>query len=235
MWKLNIKVIKIGSCTVDPGNTANMPEVMLKRQLGIGGGSTVTLIRENKDVLLIDTGYDYEDDFSESNNARNRQFLAELLRLHGIICDDVTKVFITHLHADHCGGIESFPNAIWLCHQSVLDNYEGHLKERFVGVADGVQIAPNTVVKHTPGHTRGHASVIWTTDSKSLKVAIAGDAILNLAWLKSGHTWQFNSDFFDLETARKSASSLIQDSDIIIPGHGQPFFTRKGMINKKIN
>ena len=69
MWDLNVEIIKIGSCSIDPGNVASSIYKKLKNQLGIGGGSTVTLIKENKEVLLVDTGFDFESDSSEKKTA----------------------------------------------------------------------------------------------------------------------------------------------------------------------
>jgi hypothetical protein len=48
MWNLNVKVIKAGTSTIDPGNSASPIQVGLKHQLGIGGGSSVVVIREQQ-------------------------------------------------------------------------------------------------------------------------------------------------------------------------------------------
>ena len=61
--------------------------------------------------------------------------------------------------------------------------------------------------------------------ARKVRVAVCGDAIINLAWLQSGYIWKFNGDFFDAEAARKSIGNLLRRADVIIPGHGQPFFT----------
>jgi hypothetical protein len=56
MWNLNVKVIKAGTCTIDPGNMASPIQSGLKHQLGIGGGSSVVVSREEKEILMVDTG-----------------------------------------------------------------------------------------------------------------------------------------------------------------------------------
>jgi glyoxylase-like metal-dependent hydrolase (beta-lactamase superfamily II) len=106
MWNLNVKVIKVGTCTIDSGNMASPAQAKLKHQLGINGGSTVTVIREGSEVLLVDTGFEREQDLSPKNRERNLQILKTHLRWAGLETKDITKVFITHFHQDHIGGIE---------------------------------------------------------------------------------------------------------------------------------
>lgn len=225
MWQLNVKIIKIGSCTIDPGNVASMTYAELKNQIGVGGGSTVTIIKEEHELLLIDTGYERESDFSQSNKENNWNLLRVLLQLNGFNPTEITKIFITHFHRDHFGSIEYLKNAKWYCHHRALADFNDSIKDKFIPVDEGEQIIPNSVVMHTPGHTQGHSSILWSTENKSVKVAICGDAIINFAWFQSGYIWKFNSDFYDIEKAKKSINRLLDNSDIVIPGHGQPFFS----------
>jgi glyoxylase-like metal-dependent hydrolase (beta-lactamase superfamily II) len=233
MWKLNVKIIKTGSCTIDPGNVASAMFTMLKNQIGVGGGSTVTLIKEEDELLLIDTGYERESDLSQKNKESNYNLLITLLQSNGINPADINKIFITHSHVDHYGGIEYFKNAKWYCYHQTLDDLDDPIKDKFITLNEDDQVIPNTIVLHTPGHTKGHSSILWSDENKSIRVAISGDAIINLAWLQSGYIWKFNGDFYDTVEAKKSIKRLLNLSDIIIPGHGQPFFSTrrlKGLI-----
>jgi glyoxylase-like metal-dependent hydrolase (beta-lactamase superfamily II) len=225
MWEVKVKIIKNGTCTVDPGNMVSLVHVALKHQIGIKGGSTVSLIAEKDDCLLIDTGYEDESDESPVNKERNWNLLKALLAFNGIRPEDITKVFITHFHPDHFGGIDCFRGAKWFCHRLAFDDLKNPLRDRFIPLGDGDQVIPNAVVMSTPGHTRGHSSILWSNDNESLRAAICGDAIINLAWLQSGFIWKFNSDFYDREVAHVSIRHLIEGADLIIPGHGQPFFS----------
>ena len=225
MWELNVKIIKVGTCTIDPVNVASTMYTEIKNQIGIGGGSTVTLIKEEDELLLVDTGYEIESDSSPKNVRRNWYILRTLLQLNGVKPREITKVFITHLHRDHFGCIEYFENAKWYCHHLEIAGYSGRYKDRFIPVDDGNELIPNTLVRHTPGHTRGHSSILWLGKDKAVRIAICGDAIINLAWLQSGYIWKYNADFFDIEIAKKSTIRLLEEFDIIIPGHGQPFFS----------
>lgn len=226
VYTANVKVIKVGSCTVDPGNLVSGVDVSLKYQLGIGGGSTVAVVHEGKDVLLVDTGYEHESDSSQANDDTNWQSLESHLKSHHFSPRDITKVFITHFHRDHFSGIERLEHAQWFCHRAAGKLLGDALKARFTPLDDGEHVLPNTRVLHTPGHTAGHASLIWEDESKLVRVAICGDAILSLAWLLSGYTWKFNADFYNREAARASVAKLLSSADVLIPGHGEPFFTK---------
>lgn len=223
---VNVRLVKPGSCVIEPGNRISVFDASLKWQLGVGGGSAVTLVLEGSDLLLVDTGYERESDVTLANDERNWRLLEFLLELQGFRIPDISHVFITHFHRDHFGGIEHFERAKWYCHEDAAENLHPRLRDRFTPVSEGDSIIRNTRVIHTPGHTKGHASILWANDILSVKVGICGDAILSLAWLLSGHCWKFNADFFDAVVAKKSADRLLKEADVLIPGHGQPFFSR---------
>jgi glyoxylase-like metal-dependent hydrolase (beta-lactamase superfamily II) len=225
MWQLHVSVVKVGTCTIDPGNVASNVTIGLMHQLGIGGGSTVAIVKSEKDCLLVDTGYDRESDLSGGNDERNRTALTAALQLHGVTLGEINKVFVTHFHRDHAGGLGHFGHAEWYCHRDALDACDPHLRSRFHTVAAGDRILDDTVVLETPGHTRGHSSLLWTSERNAVRVCIAGDAILNLAWLQSGMLYRFNTDFAGTEAARVSQRTILDLADLIIPGHGQPFYT----------
>jgi glyoxylase-like metal-dependent hydrolase (beta-lactamase superfamily II) len=219
-----VRVVKVGSCTVDPGNAVSPLFIRLKQQLGIGGGSTVTLLRGPEGLLLVDTGYDNEDDPSPANDEANWRRLQARLGEAGVDPAEIAKVFLTHLHRDHAGNLERFPGARWYCPRLALDGYRGSGGERFIPLDEGDRLTRDVVLLVTPGHTRGHGSLLWCAGG--VRIAVAGDAILNLAWLQSGHIWRFNGDFYDEAAARESMARLLAAADLVIPGHGEPFFTR---------
>lgn len=101
----------------------------------------------------------------------------------GIVPEEVTAVFFTHLHLDHCGwttvedeaGIRRlfYPNARYLCHQAEWEFWYGGdnpvgphpeyvqqpLADRIAFVGDVEEIAPGVTAVFTPGHTPGHMSL----------------------------------------------------------------------------
>jgi glyoxylase-like metal-dependent hydrolase (beta-lactamase superfamily II) len=82
------------------------------------------LIKENNKLILIDTGIGNKQDdrfFSHFSLTQTDQLDINLNKL-GFSRDDITDVFLTHLHFDHCGGsikkigdsfIPAFKNAIY--------------------------------------------------------------------------------------------------------------------------
>ncbi|HNE48951.1 MAG TPA: MBL fold metallo-hydrolase, partial [Saprospiraceae bacterium] len=83
------------------------------------------LIEEGKCKILVDTGMgDKQDDkFKSIFEPFGPQTLLGSLREQGMNPEDITDVFLTHLHFDHCGGavsrkengdlVPTFPNATY--------------------------------------------------------------------------------------------------------------------------
>lgn len=82
--------------------------------------------------ILIDTGMGTKQDPKFFTHYEpSGHILHESLALHGFDRDDITDVFLTHLHFDHCGGalersadgtiIPAFPNATYWSCQSHMD------------------------------------------------------------------------------------------------------------------
>lgn len=69
----------------------------------------IWVIRNEQQTILVDTGFD-----SREGARRDRPILlepAQALAEIGIAPESVDTVIITHLHYDHAGGLEQFPNA----------------------------------------------------------------------------------------------------------------------------
>ncbi len=64
------------------------------------------LIEDNNKLMLIDTGIGnkQDDKFFSFYYMHGNDTLDKSLAQHGFHRDDITDVFLTHLHFDHCGG-----------------------------------------------------------------------------------------------------------------------------------
>ena len=82
------------------------------------------LIKDGKRLILVDNGLgDKQDEkFFSYYFLHGSQSMDSLLAKHGFHRDDVTDIFLTHLHFDHCGGsivrqngklVPAFRNAIY--------------------------------------------------------------------------------------------------------------------------
>lgn len=218
-----LKIIKAGTLCCEASETASIFNQQIKFDLGIGGGSTATLIEAERRIL-VDTGFDYECLTTLSNSKRNTRSIVRALRDWGITPDGIDAVFITHWHRDHFGNLEIFKKAAHLASKGLVKRIG---LDGFQGVVNEEKIAEGVKVILTPGHTIDHASIIVDSVLAGVKarIAIAGDAIVSHSYFQLGRFWQHNADFYSIEAARESTSRLISLSDIIIPGHGLPFIT----------
>jgi glyoxylase-like metal-dependent hydrolase (beta-lactamase superfamily II) len=167
------------------------------------------VIQTGGDVVLVDAGLGpdpipFPAELAEASGIRQPpRFIAEGGRLPvelgrmGLTPDDISAVFLTHLHADHIGwiapgGVAYFPNATVICssvdwHQTPVDPAPGEMEGRAglasveqngrLSLIDGqtFQIAPGVVAQHNPGHTPGHYIVqIRDRDSEAY---LLGDAV----------------------------------------------------------
>jgi glyoxylase-like metal-dependent hydrolase (beta-lactamase superfamily II) len=68
------------------------------------------LIEDGKRLILIDNGMGDKQDpkFFSYYYLHGKDTLASSLKHHGFGFDDITDVFLTHLHFDHCGGSIQF-------------------------------------------------------------------------------------------------------------------------------
>ena len=220
-----VRVLKVGTICLEASEFASTLTHQIKSDLGIGGGSTVTLI-EAEQRILVDTGFDCEWLDTISNDERNIRDLTGALKDLGIRAEDIDVVFITHWHRDHYGNLEAFKDARRMASRPLLERFR---LDGFTGLDDGEEIAEGVKVMLTPGHTAEHASVVVDSVLGGVKarVAIAGDAIVSHSYFQAGRIWQCNADFHDVGEAKESIRRLVTQSDIIIPGHGVPFTTSR--------
>lgn len=220
-----VRIIKVGTLCHEASELASTFNLQLKSDLGIGGGSTVTLIETGRRIL-VDTGYEYEWLESKDNVKRNSRILKRALRDCGIAPDDIDVVFITHWHRDHFGNLEAFKKARHIASKPLIKRFG---LPGFTGADDGEEIADGVKVRLTPGHTADHASILVDTTFNGVKarIAIAGDAIVSHSYFQTGRIWRYNADFHNADEAKESVSRLIHASDVVIPGHGVPFMAYK--------
>ncbi len=220
-----VKIIKVGTIAFESTEMASTYNLQLKSDLGIGGGSAVTLIQTDQNIL-VDTGFEFEWIDTAENKKNNANILTTALKNAGIKPDDIDIVFITHWHKDHFGNIGILKNAKYTANKSLVKSFG---LDDFIGIGDGEEIAEGIKAFQTPGHTIDHMSILVNTKYKSTKVriAITGDAIISHSYFQIGQIWKYNADFFDSNESRKSILHIVESSDVIIPGHSVPFMTYK--------
>jgi len=152
----------------------------------------------------------------------------------GVAPEQIDIVIQTHLHFDHVGGNESFPNATFLIHSRELPwalcpppygvYYYREFGHHVRSVLDQVQIihgdhqvAPGIRVIYTGGHSPGHCVVFVETSAGT--AVIAGDAVYNYRNLE--YEWP-QGPVFDVDATVRSMQTL-KTADLILLNH-DPLF-----------
>ena len=189
---------------------------------GTFGFSSISLLTLGDRHILIDTG-----------PASRRDLLVKALDSKGLAPEDVDSVILTHLHWDHCQNTDLFTNSRILVHPKELDYARNPArgdrstawyiadmmdKMKVEPVSDGDSVAEGVRIIDTPGHTKGHLSVVIGVDDET--VLVAGDALPDSGTVKRGLPYNI---FWDVNDASESVEKMLDSSSVFYPGHDRPF------------
>ncbi len=197
---------------------------------GSFGYSTNSLLTVGNTRILIDTG-----------PASRRSVLNRALLDRNLGPEDVDIVLLTHLHWDHCQNTDLFPNARVLVHPTEMDyaknpNRHDHASAQYMAetiskmkvelVSEGDKVVDGVSIIETPGHTKGHISVV--VENQGEKLLIAGDAMPDGGTVGRGLPYNV---FWDVDDARNSVEKMVHTSNVFYPGHDRPFRLEDQNIN----
>ncbi len=218
---LHFSVVQNGTFEMTPetGVTDNRPTSSLIESEGWN-------VLENWNIL-IDLDHP-EKDSSDLVNA-----LGSL----GITPCQIKVVILTHLHPDHIGHKDLFPNTLFIFHKD--ERLSFYFKEnrtiklegdvvyelsddgwpRYVDSTPDLKNLRNCIyIRHCPGHTKGSLAIF--ANINGLVHAFVGGIFLNKAyydkWQPPGMSWNQDRIYDHMVFIKKHA-------DIIVPGHGEPF------------
>jgi glyoxylase-like metal-dependent hydrolase (beta-lactamase superfamily II) len=193
-----------------------------------GGGKT----------YVVDTGFG-----AEQARQRRRELLrspVEGLKSIGIDPAKVEDVIITHMHYDHAGGLDLFPNATFhlqdhemafctgrsMCHATfshsmAIDDVVGMVQRVFAGRVrfhDGAEeIAPGLSVHFIGGHTMGLQCVRVMTRRGA--VVLASDAAHLYAHIEQRRAFPVVYNVADMLEGHETLKRLASSQRHIVPGH----------------
>lgn len=198
----------------------------------------VWLIRNGDRYILVDTGFS-----ATRAAARGRDFIrcpTEGLGQLGVAAEDVDTVIITHLHYDHAGNLDLFPNATFILQDEemryatgrymrhglmrvpfelsdvllmVSHNYAGRV--RFVN--GSVDLEPGIGLHHLPGHSLGLQAV--TVNTGRGRLCLASDTVHFFDNARLGSPFPITAHVGQALDGHEAAIALAGGYDRLIPGH----------------
>jgi N-acyl homoserine lactone hydrolase len=178
---------------------------------------------------------------------RPEQAAAAQVRARGIDPADVSLIVMTHLHFDHASALADFPGATVLVAEPEWQSARGRggpmrgyssaqldprpryrtldftaaptrTRGPFAQTLDVFDDGSVTLA-FTPGHSRGHLSVILRLGAR--EALIAGDAVYTMATLRDGERpWRSeDADAFERSLGAIQAYDRENPDALIVPGH----------------
>ena len=165
-------------------------------------GSSITLIRDGDALIVADPGM-----------VPSRAAILDPLTALGVVPEAVTHVFLSHHHPDHTVNVALFPNA------EVVDFWARYKDDLWLDHdGDGHQLGPHSTLWLTPGHTEEDATLLVEADDATYA--------LTHCWWKGDQTPVIDPLAWDQDSLERGRARVLAATDIVIPGHGEPFRVR---------
>ena len=208
------------------------------------------IVETEQHVILVDTGWgDKQDEkFFRHVHLSGGEGLINGLASRGFNPEDITDVFLTHLHADHCGGGVkkkengngyelTFPEAIyhvsrtqweWAVKNNVREA-DSFLEENILPIMDSghlnlidedCELFPDFFVRLCYGHTPGLAIPIIKSEGRTL--IYTGDLIPTIAHIPV--IWNMSYDIESLKTIEEKEKILdeaINNNAVLVFQHDE--------------
>ena len=217
----------------------------------------VWVLDNGVDRILIDTGYD-----AEEGARRGRPIEIDPTRAVealGFSAGEIDRIIVSHLHYDHAGGLDRYPNARFHLQEAEMSYATGrcmcdpdqrapftadHVCEMVKKVYSGrvefhdgeAGIVPGVTVHKVGGHSMGLQAV--RVETPNGPVCIASDAAHYYENFETGKVFPIVHDEDDARAAFKMIQDLAGDPARVIPGHDPlvreryPAFGQSGFVWK---
>jgi len=254
---MEIQLYNIANFRVDGGAMFGViPKVLWSRVYKSDENNLIVLtlrsliIETGKHVILVDTGWgDKQDDkFFRHVHLHNGEGLLGGLKQRGYEPEDITDVFLTHLHADHCGGGVAknatgngyslvFPKAIYhvsrtqweWAEKNNLREADSFLDENILPISASGHLSlvdedstlfPGFSLRICYGHTPG--LMIPVINYKEKTLVYTGDLIPTIAHIPL--LWNMSYDIESLKTIeekRKILNEALEGNYILVFQHDE--------------
>ena len=252
---MKLHLFNIANFKVDGGAMFGViPKVMWSRAYSADEMNLITLslrslvVETGEHKILVDTGWgDKQDEkFFRHINIHGGEGLLEGLKHKGFAPEDITDVFLTHLHADHCGGAVkrvdngkdfelTFPRAVhhvsmaqlgWAVENNIREE-DSYPPENILPLLDSgrlnfidneQELFPGFMVRIFYGHTPGLALPL--IDYNGSKIFFAGDLIPTTAHIPL--IWNMSYDLEPLKTINEKERLLneaVEDNYTLVFQH----------------
>jgi glyoxylase-like metal-dependent hydrolase (beta-lactamase superfamily II) len=198
----------------------------------------IWLVSNGDRNVVVDTGFDPEEGARRSR--RLIRHPVEFLKDLGIDADAVSDVVLTHLHYDHAGNLEAFPNASFhlqaaemnyatgpcMCHRRMRRPFSAPdvmkavalvYEDRVVFHDGDFDLAHGLSVHLVGGHSRGLQ--VLRVDAQPRPIVIASDALHLLRYLDDGDVFPMFADYQAVVEGYRRLRKLAGPEGLILPGH----------------
>jgi glyoxylase-like metal-dependent hydrolase (beta-lactamase superfamily II) len=202
------------------------------------------LIQDGDRLILIDNGMGYKQDakFFGYYFLHGEDTLESSLAKKGFSKEDITDVFLTHLHFDHCGGsiekkgdqlLPAFKNAVywsnashwqWAIHPNDREK-ASFLKEnilpieqsgqlKFLEVKEGIEFNENIKIRFVSGHTE--AMMLPQITYKNKTIIYMADLLPSAAHIPVPYIMAYDTRPLQTLAEKKSFLTEAQQKDYIL-------------------
>lgn len=198
----------------------------------------IWVLKRGDEIIVVDTGYD-----ADEGARRDRPILrdpAKALEALDIKAESVSTVIITHLHYDHAGGLDRYPNAKFhlqaaemafatgpcMCHPTLQMPFTAdHVCEMVQHVYSGrvifhdgdAEVAKGVTVHCVGGHSRGLQVVRVKTVSGWL--CLASDAAHYYENFMAKKPFPIVVDVDAMHRGWTRIQELASKRSLVVPGH----------------